>query len=80
VTRQVHGRLSGGIARADKATSSRAHSFASSDDKIRDLELEVGIPLLERGARGIALTAAGRTFWITRVCGASTKARPRALD
>jgi LysR family transcriptional regulator, hca operon transcriptional activator len=30
--------------------------------QIRDLELEVGVPLLERGARGVALTAAGRTF------------------
>src|SRR5258708_25911741 len=28
----------------------------------RDLELEVGIKLLERQARGIALTAAGRVF------------------
>ena len=28
--------------------------------QIRDLE--VGVPLLERGARGVALTAAGRTF------------------
>ena len=30
--------------------------------QIRDLELEVGIKLLERQARGIALTAAGRVF------------------
>src|SRR6202140_1654101 len=30
--------------------------------QIRDLELEVGVPLIERGARGIALTAAGRVF------------------
>jgi LysR family hca operon transcriptional activator len=30
--------------------------------QIRDLELEVGVKLLERGARGIELTAAGRTF------------------
>jgi len=30
--------------------------------QIRDLELEVGVKLLERGARVIELTAAGRTF------------------
>jgi LysR family hca operon transcriptional activator len=30
--------------------------------QIRDLELEVGIKLLERQARGVALTAAGRVF------------------
>jgi LysR family hca operon transcriptional activator len=30
--------------------------------QIRDLEVEVGVKLLERGARGVALTAAGRTF------------------
>src|SRR5580704_5881329 len=30
--------------------------------QIRDLELEVGVKLLERGARGITLTPAGRTF------------------
>jgi LysR family hca operon transcriptional activator len=30
--------------------------------QIRDLELEVGIKLLERQARGVALTAAGRAF------------------
>jgi len=30
--------------------------------QIRDLELEVGVKLLERKARGIALTAAGRVF------------------
>src|SRR6201996_2221438 len=29
---------------------------------IRDLEIEVGVPLLERGARGIELTLAGRVF------------------
>src|ERR1700691_2108183 len=30
--------------------------------QIRGVELEVGVALLERGARGVALTAAGRTF------------------
>ena len=30
--------------------------------QIRDLELEIGIKLLERKARGTALTAAGRVF------------------
>ena len=30
--------------------------------QIRDLEIEVGVPLLERRARGIELTPAGRVF------------------
>ncbi|GAB0118966.1 LysR family transcriptional regulator [Acidisoma sp. 7E03] len=30
--------------------------------QIRDLEAEIGIPLLERQARGVALTAAGKVF------------------
>jgi LysR family hca operon transcriptional activator len=30
--------------------------------QIRDLELEVGVKLLERKARGIVLTAAGQVF------------------
>src|SRR6202044_3849134 len=45
------------------AAERRLHTAQPSlSRQIRDLELEVGVPLLERGARGIALTAAGRTF------------------
>jgi LysR family transcriptional regulator, hca operon transcriptional activator len=45
------------------AAERRLHTAQPSlSRQIRDLELEVGVPLLERGARGIALTAAGRIF------------------
>src|SRR5215475_13166821 len=45
------------------AAERRLHTAQPSlSRQIRDLELEVGVPLLERGARGISLTAAGRTF------------------
>ena len=45
------------------AAERRLHTAQPSlSRQIRDLELEVGVPLLERGARGIELTAAGRTF------------------
>jgi LysR family transcriptional regulator, hca operon transcriptional activator len=45
------------------AAERRLHTAQPSlSRQIRDLELEVGAPLLERGARGITLTAAGRTF------------------
>ena len=45
------------------AAERRLHTAQPSlSRQIRDLELEVGARLLERGARGIALTAAGRTF------------------
>jgi LysR family hca operon transcriptional activator len=45
------------------AAERRLHTAQPSlSRQIRDLEVEVGVPLLERGARGIALTAAGRTF------------------
>ncbi|MGB6939736.1 MAG: LysR family transcriptional regulator [Xanthobacteraceae bacterium] len=45
------------------AAERRLHTAQPSlSRQIRDLELEVGVPLLERQARGIALTAAGRTF------------------
>ncbi len=45
------------------AAERRLHTAQPSlSRQIRDLELEVGVPLLERRARGIALTAAGRTF------------------
>ena len=37
-------------------------SGAFSRRQIRDLEIEVGVPLLERRARGIELTPAGRVF------------------
>src|SRR5580698_7104901 len=45
------------------AAERRLHTAQPSlSRQIRDLELEVGTPLLERGARGVALTAAGRVF------------------
>jgi LysR family hca operon transcriptional activator len=45
------------------AAERRLHTAQPSlSRQIRDLELEVGVKLLERGARGIALTAAGRVF------------------
>src|SRR5258707_13291391 len=45
------------------AAERRLHTAQPSlSRQIRDLELEGGVPLLERGTRGITLTAAGRTF------------------
>jgi LysR family hca operon transcriptional activator len=45
------------------AAERRLHTAQPSlSRQIRDLELEVGVKLLERGARGIELTASGRTF------------------
>ena len=45
------------------AAERRLHTAQPSlSRQMRDLELEVGVPLIERGARGIALTAAGRFF------------------
>jgi LysR family hca operon transcriptional activator len=45
------------------AAERRLHTAQPSlSRQIRDLELEVGVPLLERRARGIELTAAGRVF------------------
>src|SRR6516162_8330812 len=45
------------------AAERRLHTAQPSlSRQIRDLELEVGVQLLERTARGISLTAAGRTF------------------
>src|SRR5215467_9372680 len=45
------------------AAERRLHTAQPSlSRQIRDLELEIGVQLLERGARGIALTAAGRVF------------------
>jgi LysR family hca operon transcriptional activator len=45
------------------AAERRLHTAQPSlSRQIRDLEVEVGVKLLERGARGVELTAAGRTF------------------
>ena len=45
------------------AAERRLHTAQPSlSRQIRDLELEIGVELLERKARGIALTAAGRVF------------------
>jgi LysR family hca operon transcriptional activator len=45
------------------AAERRLHTAQPSlSRQIRDLEAEVGVKLLERGARGIELTEAGRTF------------------
>jgi len=45
------------------AAERRLHTAQPSlSRQIRDLELEVGTPLMERGARGVTLTAAGRVF------------------
>src|SRR3954471_11250584 len=45
------------------AAERRLHTAQPSlSRQIRDLELEVGVPLLERGARGVELTPAGRVF------------------
>jgi LysR family hca operon transcriptional activator len=45
------------------AAERRLHTAQPSlSRQIRDLEVEVGVQLLERGARGIELTAAGRVF------------------
>jgi LysR family hca operon transcriptional activator len=45
------------------AAERRLHTAQPSlSRQIRDLEVEVGVKLLERSARGVELTAAGRTF------------------
>ena len=44
--------------------------------QIRDLEDEVGVPLLTRSARGVELTAAGASSSIRRGS-SSTRRRPR---
>jgi len=45
------------------AAERRLHTAQPSlSRQIHDLELEIGVKLLERKARGIALTAAGRVF------------------
>ena len=49
------------------AAERRLHTAQPSlSRQIRDLELEVGVKLLERKARGIGLTAAVKCFLITR--------------
>src|ERR1700761_743306 len=46
------------------AAERRLHTAQPSlSRQIRDLELEVGVKLLERRARGIELTSAGRVFF-----------------
>jgi DNA-binding transcriptional LysR family regulator len=45
------------------AAERRLHTAQPSlSRQIRDLEIEIGVKLLERKARGIALTAAGKVF------------------
>src|ERR1700749_4966511 len=45
------------------AASRRLHTAQPSlSRQIRDLEYEVGVPLLERSVHGVALTPAGRAF------------------
>src|ERR1700733_14926489 len=45
------------------AAERRLHTAQPSlSRQIRDLEIELGVKLLERRARGIALTAAGKVF------------------
>jgi len=47
------------------AAERRLHTAQPSlSRQIRDLEYEVGVPLLSRTSRGIALTEAGRAFLI----------------
>src|SRR5258705_4423808 len=61
-----HLRYVGAVAEEGSRTNAaerRLHTAQPSlSRQIRDLELEVGVKLLERGARGVELTAAGRTF------------------
>ncbi|TLY64495.1 MAG: LysR family transcriptional regulator, partial [Gammaproteobacteria bacterium] len=46
-----------------EAAERRLHtSQPSLSRQIRDLEYQVGVELLSRGARGVELTAAGRAF------------------
>ena len=54
------------------AADRRLHPQPSLSRQIRDLELEIGVKLPKRKARGIALTAAGRG--ISRSCAADLDA------
>lgn len=48
------------------AAESRLHTAQPSlSRQMRDLEHEVGVALLVRSVRGVELTAAGASFWIT---------------
>ncbi len=49
------GSITGGAAMAHLA-------LASASERVRKLEAEVGVPLLQRHARGVTLTEAGR-YW-----------------
>jgi LysR family transcriptional regulator, hca operon transcriptional activator len=53
------------------AAERRLHTAQPSlSRQIRDLEIELGVKLLERRARGIALTAAGKGVFRSRQAGA----------
>src|SRR5260370_38226391 len=63
-----HGQLRSSVAVAEEGSLTNAAARRvdtaqpSLSRQTRDLEIEVGVPLLERRARGIELTPAGRVF------------------